>query len=171
MEARFWILTLTPLLALLCYAILLVLVIARARRYRLYRFFALYLLSMAVWSLGSALMRLDPSHILLWYKILNGGAVNDQKGFDFGNETDGWYYAGSSWMYGMTLAAGTPASGPSSSHPYDPAHAFREHLAHVLTRLDDQGRATSVTRYRNTQGPAAQQIRTHGPLRQTVLGP
>jgi PAS domain S-box-containing protein len=75
MEARFWILTLTPLLALLCYAILLVLVFARARRYRLYRFFALYLLSMAVWSLGSALMRLDPSHILFWNKILNGGAV------------------------------------------------------------------------------------------------
>jgi hypothetical protein len=53
MEARFWILTLTPMLALLCYAVLLVLVFPRARRYRLYRFFALYLLSMAVWSLGS----------------------------------------------------------------------------------------------------------------------
>jgi hypothetical protein len=73
--------------------------------------------------------------------VLNGGAVNDQKGFDFGNETDGWYYAGSSWMYGMALAAGTPASGPSSSHPYHTARAFREHLAHILTRLDDQGRA------------------------------
>ena len=71
--------------------------------------------------------------------VLNGGAVNDQKGFDFGNETDGWYYAGSSWMYGMALAAGTPAPGPSSSHPYDPARAFREHLAHILTRLDEQG--------------------------------
>jgi len=73
--------------------------------------------------------------------VLNGGAVNDQKGFDFGNETDGWYYAGSSWMYGMALAAGVPASGATSSHPYDPARAFREHLAHILTRLDDQGRA------------------------------
>ncbi len=75
MEARFWILTLTPLLALLCYAVQLVLVFPRARRYRLYRFFGLYLLSMAVWSLGSAMMRLDPSHILFWNKILNGGAV------------------------------------------------------------------------------------------------
>lgn len=75
MEARFWILTLTPLLALLCYAVLLVLVFPRARRYRLYRFFALYLLSMAIWSLGSAMMRLDPAHITFWNKVLNGGAV------------------------------------------------------------------------------------------------
>ena len=51
--------------------------------------------------------------------VLNGGAVNDQKSFDFGNETDGWYYAGSCWMYGMALAAGTPAAGPLSAHPYD----------------------------------------------------
>ena len=73
--------------------------------------------------------------------VLNGGAVNDQKGFDFGNESDGWYYAGSSWMYGMAVAAGTPAAGQLSSHPYDVPRAFREHLAHILSRLDDQGRA------------------------------
>ena len=73
--------------------------------------------------------------------VFNGGAVNDQKGFDFGNETDGWYYAGSCWMYGATLAAGTPAAGPLSAHPYDAAQAFREHLAHVLSTLDEQGRA------------------------------
>ena len=72
--------------------------------------------------------------------VLNGGAVNDQKGFDFGNETDGWYYAGSCWMYGMALAAGVPAPGRLSSHPYDAAQAFREHLAHVLSVLDEQGR-------------------------------
>lgn len=73
--------------------------------------------------------------------VFNGGAVNDQKGFDFGNETDGWYYAGSCWMYGATLAAGTPAGGPLSAHPYDAAQGFREHLAHVLSTLDEQGRA------------------------------
>ncbi len=73
--------------------------------------------------------------------VLNGGAVNDQKGFDFGNETDGWYYAGSCWMYGAALAAGVPASGALSAQPYDAARAFREHLAHVLGTLDDQGRA------------------------------
>jgi len=73
--------------------------------------------------------------------VLNGGAVNDQKGFDFGNESDGWYYAGSSWMYGLALAAGTPAAGKPSSHPYDAASAFREHLAHILSVVDKEGRA------------------------------
>jgi PAS domain S-box-containing protein len=75
MEARFWILSLTPLLALLCYAFSLALVFMRARRYRIYPFFALYLLSMAIWSLGSAMMRLDPAHITFWNKVLNSGAV------------------------------------------------------------------------------------------------
>ncbi|NUQ66127.1 MAG: discoidin domain-containing protein, partial [Pirellulales bacterium] len=73
--------------------------------------------------------------------VLNGGAVNDQKGFDFGNETDGWYYAGSCWMYGAALSAGVPAPAPASFHPYDAAQAFREHLAHVLSTVDDEGRA------------------------------
>jgi hypothetical protein len=73
--------------------------------------------------------------------LLNGGAVNDQKGFDFGNESDGWYYAGSSWMYGLALAAGAPAGGQLSSHPYDAAQAFREHLAHILSVVDKDGRA------------------------------
>jgi len=73
--------------------------------------------------------------------VFNGGAVNDQKGYDFGNETDGWYYAGSCWMYGATLAAGVPASGALSAHPYDATHAFREHLVHVLSTLDEKGRA------------------------------
>ena len=72
--------------------------------------------------------------------VLNGGAINDQKNFDFGNETDGWYYAGSSWMYGAAIAAGTPAPGPLSSRPYDVARAFRGHLARILATLDDQGR-------------------------------
>ena len=73
--------------------------------------------------------------------VLNGGAVNDQKGFDFGNETDGWYYAGSCWMYGATLAAGVPAAGRLSAHPYDAAQAFREHLAHIFSVVDERGRA------------------------------
>jgi hypothetical protein len=73
--------------------------------------------------------------------VVNGGAINDQKGFDFGNETDGWYYAGSNWMYGVALSAGVPALGALSPHPYDAASAFREHLVHVLSVVDDQGRA------------------------------
>jgi hypothetical protein len=73
--------------------------------------------------------------------VLNGGAVNDQKGFDFGNETDGWYYAGSCWMYGMALAAGVPVPGALAAQPYAAAPAFREHLAHVFATVDAQGRA------------------------------
>ena len=53
--------------------------------------------------------------------VFNGGAINDQKNYDFGNESDGWYYAGSCWMYGLTLAAGTPAgvraTGPACAGP------------------------------------------------------
>ncbi|MCU0962911.1 MAG: discoidin domain-containing protein, partial [Pirellulaceae bacterium] len=73
--------------------------------------------------------------------VLNGGAINDQKGFDFGNETDGWYYAGSCWMYGAALAAGIPTAGELSAHPYSASQAFREHLAHVLSTVDEDGRA------------------------------
>ncbi|MBM4091031.1 MAG: hypothetical protein FJ276_16655 [Planctomycetes bacterium] len=80
--------------------------------------------------------------------VFNGGAVNDQKGMDFGNETDGWYYAGSCWMYGATLAAGTPTAEPLSAQPYNAVQAFREHLAHVLSTLDEQGR----TRFGYNQG-------------------
>ena len=43
--------------------------------------------------------------------VLNGGAVCDQKGMDFGNESDGWYYAGSCWMNALALAAGVPGGG------------------------------------------------------------
>ncbi|MCD4727632.1 MAG: hypothetical protein K8R46_08220, partial [Pirellulales bacterium] len=72
--------------------------------------------------------------------VFNGGAINDQKSFDFGNETDGYAYAGSSWMYGMALSAGTPAPGKTSSHHYDAAQAFRGHLEHILCTMDEQGR-------------------------------
>ena len=72
--------------------------------------------------------------------VLNGGAVNDQKHFDFGNETDGWYYAGSSWMYGVAIAAGTPAPGQLASRPYDAARAMGGHLARIMSTLDDRGR-------------------------------
>jgi len=73
--------------------------------------------------------------------LLNGGAVNDQAGYDFGNETDGWYYAGSAWMYGMALSAGVPATGEISAHPFDVARAMRGHLAHILATVGADGRA------------------------------
>jgi len=73
--------------------------------------------------------------------VLNGGAVNDQATYDLGNESDGWYYAGSSWMYGLALAAGVPAPGKLAAHPYDVARAFRGHLAHIVATLDADGRS------------------------------
>jgi len=112
MQVRFWLLTLTPLLALLCYAVLLALVFPRARRYRLCRFFALYLVSMAVWSLGSAMMRLDPVHILFWNKVLNGGAVIMPFAFlgfvqaFLGEEHDRLLWVGLAIVIGMEIAVG-----------------------------------------------------------------
>ena len=40
----------------------------------------------------------------------------------------------------MALAAGVPSSGSVSAHPYDAIQGFREHLAHIMSLLDDQGR-------------------------------
>jgi PAS domain S-box-containing protein len=75
MEARFWLLTLTPLLALLSYATILYVVVQRGLRPPLHRIFALYILVMATWSLGSAMMRLDPEHIVLWNQVTNGSVI------------------------------------------------------------------------------------------------
>jgi PAS domain S-box-containing protein len=75
MELRYWLLTLTPLLALLSYAVLLVMVLRRGLRTRLSRLFSLYLLVMAAWSLGSAMMRLQPDDILFWNKVTTGSAM------------------------------------------------------------------------------------------------
>ena len=44
-------------------------------------------------------------------------------------------------MSGATLAAGVPASGQLSAHPYDAAQALREHLACILAMIDPRGRA------------------------------
>jgi hypothetical protein len=72
--------------------------------------------------------------------LLNGGVVNDQKHFNFGNETDGWYYDGSTWMQGIALSAGIPAQGKTAHRPYDVASAFRGHLAAIVGTLDATGR-------------------------------
>ena len=60
--------------------------------------------------------------------LFNGGCVNDQLHYNFGNEPDGWYYAGASWMKGLPLLAGVPASSPVASRPHDLARAFRDNL-------------------------------------------
>jgi PAS domain S-box-containing protein len=75
MEARFWLLTLTPLLALVSYLVLLAMVLRRAGGSRLQRYFAFYLLAMAVWSLGSAMQRLNPDRIVLWNQVTTGSVM------------------------------------------------------------------------------------------------
>jgi len=72
--------------------------------------------------------------------LLNGGVVNDQKHFNFGNETDGWYYDGSTWMQGIAISAGVPAQGKTAHRPYDVASAFRGHLASIVGTLNATGR-------------------------------
>lgn len=72
--------------------------------------------------------------------LFNGGLVADQKSYEFGNESDGYLYSGSSWMQGFALAAGVPSKEALSLYPYDAASAFRGRLANVLTTMDDQGR-------------------------------
>jgi len=72
--------------------------------------------------------------------LLNGGVVNDQTNYDFGNETDGWYYAGSAWMQGMALLAGSPAPGRLAERPFDVARAFRRHLSQVIGTMLPDGR-------------------------------
>jgi hypothetical protein len=60
--------------------------------------------------------------------LFNGGCVNDQLHYNFGNEPDGWYYGGASWMKGLPLLAGAPAPQPTASRPHDLARAFRDNL-------------------------------------------
>jgi hypothetical protein len=64
--------------------------------------------------------------------LLNGGCVNDPLHYTFGNEPDGWYYGGASWMKGLPLLAGAPAPEPSASRPHSLPHAFRDNLQMIL---------------------------------------
>ncbi|MHB0997647.1 MAG: LamG-like jellyroll fold domain-containing protein [Armatimonadota bacterium] len=73
--------------------------------------------------------------------LLNGGVVNDQKNYDFGNESDGWYYSGSTWMQGFALSAGVPASGKLSKKPFDVSSAFRRHLEQIFGTIMGDARS------------------------------
>ncbi len=64
--------------------------------------------------------------------LLNGGCVNDQVHYNFGNEPDGWYYGGASWMKGLPLLAGAPAPEPTASRPHNLPRAFRDNLPMIV---------------------------------------
>jgi len=75
MAAQYWYLTLPPLLAMVGYIVLLGIVVHAGVRSRLRRFSAFFLFTMAIWSFGSSMLRLDPPDIVFWYKILIVGSV------------------------------------------------------------------------------------------------
>ncbi len=77
----------------------------------------------------------------IYTSLLNGGVVNDQAGYDFGNESDGWYYNGSPWMQGFALEAGIPAEGQLSSASFDVASGFRKHLSRIFGTVQADGRS------------------------------
>ena len=114
MQARLWFLIFPPLLALLSYITILVIVLRHGIRSRLRRFFALFLLSMAVWSFGSLMMRLNPSRIEFWNKVLLAGGTVTMPLALFGfvqafldQRRDRWLWLG--LMVAMALAIATAA--------------------------------------------------------------
>jgi hypothetical protein len=85
-----------------------------------------------------------------WYGALfNGGCVNDQVHYNFGNEPDGWYYGGASWMKGLPFLAGSPAPDAASSRPHELPRAFRDNLQMIIGTEFEPG----LTRFGyNSQG-------------------
>jgi hypothetical protein len=72
--------------------------------------------------------------------LFNGGCVNDPLHYTFGNEPDGWYYGGASWMKGLPLLAGAPAPAPAASSPHSLPRAFRDNLQMILGTEFEPGR-------------------------------
>jgi hypothetical protein len=72
--------------------------------------------------------------------LFNGGCVNDQIHYNFGNEPDGWYYGGASWMKGLAMLAGTPGSEQVAWRPHDLPRAFRDNLPMIAGTEFEPGR-------------------------------
>jgi signal transduction histidine kinase len=75
MATQHWYLVVPSLFAVLGHIALLTVVSCHGIRSRLRRYASLYLLALAIWSFGSLMMRLDPTRILFWNKILVAGGV------------------------------------------------------------------------------------------------
>jgi hypothetical protein len=102
----------------------------------------------------------DPSGTIAtlrsWYgALLNGGCINDQLHYNFGNEPDGWYYGGASWMKGLPFLAGSPAPDAVSSRPHELPRAFRDNLQMIIGTEFKPG----LTRFGyNTSTPATSRL-------------
>lgn len=64
-----------PLIAVICYGILLIVTLRQDSRRAENRFFAWYLGSLFVWSLGSLFMRMDVQNSLFWNKVMLSGLL------------------------------------------------------------------------------------------------
>ena len=74
--------------------------------------------------------------------LFNGGVINDAFNYNFGNEVDGWSYAGASWMKGFALQAGVPMRGSLGSDPYPLPQAFRDNLAQIMATVSPEGKSS-----------------------------
>jgi hypothetical protein len=72
--------------------------------------------------------------------LLNGGCINDQVHYNFGNQTDGWYYGGGTWMKGLPFLAGAPAPDAASSQALELPRAFRDNLQMIIGTEFEPGR-------------------------------
>ncbi len=76
-----------------------------------------------------------------WYgSLLNGGVVCDGKNFDMGNEVDGCYYGGASWMHGVAIRAGCPVADSVSQYPFNPISALKRKIRQVGSTLRSDNR-------------------------------
>jgi hypothetical protein len=71
--------------------------------------------------------------------LANSGALCDQVNHYFGNECDGFQYAGNMWMHAYSLLASLPAAGSLSVAPVGYPEAFRKNLIAVLKSVNDRG--------------------------------
>ena len=72
--------------------------------------------------------------------LFNGGCVNDQLHYNFGNEPDGWYYGGASWMKGLAMLAGAPGPEQIAARPHHLPRAFRDNLTMIAGTEYEPGR-------------------------------
>jgi len=71
--------------------------------------------------------------------LANSGALCDQVNHYFGNECDGFQYAGNMWMHAYSLLASVPAPGGLSVAPVGYPEVFRKNLIAILKSVSDRG--------------------------------
>jgi hypothetical protein len=70
--------------------------------------------------------------------LANCGALCDNANHHFGNQCDGFLYAGNMWMHAYSLLASVPAEATSPA-PVSYPEAFRKNLVAILQSVDQRG--------------------------------